>query len=385
MPDSFAQPPSRPIHVMHVVRRGFAGGGMENGIINVANRLPLDRFKISICALDSEETFSKAIKRSDSEFHLLPKNGSGIDWSLVTRLSKLFKERKVDVVHSHNWGTFIYSVLGAKLAHVPIIHGEHGKNPDEMGRESSVRRFTKSQLGRRLDLLTTVSQTLADEWAKEYRVPAEKIQWIPNGVDSVRFSPETDKTQFRVNLGLPGSASVVGTVGRMDSLKNVEVLIAAFAQLAAKIPEAYLLLVGTGPSESTLRKQAEESGFADRIKFLGHRSDTPDVFAAMDVFVLPSKFEGMSNVLLEAMASGLAVVCADLPAHREVFVPDVEGILVSPCEAQNLSNALAKLVVQPEQRARLGAAARARILKDFDLMRMTRAYERAYLGALRSN
>jgi len=369
---------------MHVVRRGFAGGGMENGIINVANRLPVDRFKVSLCALDSEETFSKAIKRSDSEFHLLPKKGSGIDWSLVTKLSKLFKDRNVDVVHSHNWGTFIYSVLGAKLAGMRIIHGEHGKNPDEMGKESSVRRFTKSQLGRRLNLLTTVSQTIANEWASEYGIPREKIQWIPNGVDSDRFGPKTDKAQLRVGLGLPPTASVLGTVGRLDSLKNVEVLIDAFASIAAKLPTAYLILAGTGPSEPSLRKLAADSGFAERIKFLGHRSDTPEIFAAMDTFVLPSRFEGMSNVLLEAMASGLAVVCADLPAHREVFMPDKEGMLVSPCDAATLANTLAQLLAQPEQRARLGAAARERILKDFDLMRMAQAYEHSYLSALRN-
>src|SRR5215510_8756746 len=113
---------ARPIHILHIVRKGFAGGGMETGIVNVANGLPAERFRVSVCALDVSETFSHRIRRPNSEFYLLPKTGRGIDWRLFWRLTRLLRRAHVDVVHSHNWGTFLYSVLAAKLARVPIVH-----------------------------------------------------------------------------------------------------------------------------------------------------------------------------------------------------------------------------------------------------------------------
>src|SRR4051794_34375174 len=121
----------RRIHVLHVVRRGFAGGGMENGIVNVANRLGRDRYKISLCALDSSETFSQNIRRDDSQFYLLPLKKTGVDWGLIRRLANVIRRSKADLVHSHNWGTFFYAVTAAKHAGVAILHGEHGKNPGE--------------------------------------------------------------------------------------------------------------------------------------------------------------------------------------------------------------------------------------------------------------
>src|SRR4051812_24603928 len=169
------QGPQTKMHAMHVVRKGQATGGMENGIVNVANRLPSD-FKVSVCALDSEETFSSRITRPDSEYHLIPKRGRGIDWRLIRKLARLFRASKVDVVHSHNWGTFIYAVLAAKMARVPIIHGEHGKNPEEMGKEPRAKRMTKSSLGKRVDVLATVSNSIAKEW-EAYGVPRSKIRW----------------------------------------------------------------------------------------------------------------------------------------------------------------------------------------------------------------
>jgi sugar transferase (PEP-CTERM/EpsH1 system associated) len=367
------------VHVLHVVRHGLAAGGMENGIINVANALPADRFRVSVCALDSRQTFSERIRRSDAEYFLLPKVGGGIHWKLVWRLSRLLRRSGIDVVHSHNWGSFLYAVLAAKLAGVPVIHGEHGKNAGELDERNRPKRWTKSQLGRRVDRLVTVSRAIADEWAG-YGVPEEKILWIPNGVDVERFRPRDDKRLHRRNFGLPEDGLLLGTVSRLDPIKNYEVLLAAFARLAQEFPGCHLAFLGDGPSEQTLRAQAHSLGLADRIYWLGRRPDPENFLPALDVFALPSKSEGMSNVVLEAMASGLPVVAADLPAHREVFEPDREGILVSPCTADALAQSLAGLMKNPEQRQALGRAARHKVLARFNLTRMISDYERLYAG-----
>jgi sugar transferase (PEP-CTERM/EpsH1 system associated) len=378
-----AMPSAKSIHIMHVVRRGFADGGMENGIVNVTNRLP-DNYRVSICALDSQETFSSRITRPDSEFHLLPKLGSGIDWALVRRLAKLFRSSKTDLVHSHNWGTFLYAVLAAKLAGVRIIHGEHGKNEGEIDSESAVKYWAKSILGRRVDRLVTVSQVLASEWAS-YGVPASKIQWIPNGVDTERFRPRADQIDCRRKFGLPEDGRIIGSVGRLDALKNYEVLVAAFARLAPNFPDMHLALLGKGPAEQNLRNVAEQLGVSKKVYFLGHRHDPENFLAALNIFALPSKFEGMSNVVLEAMASGLPVVCADLPCHHEVFEAEKEGVLVTPCTAGTMAEALANLCDIAERRQYLSVAARKKVLAKFSIVEMVSEYERIYTQSVETS
>jgi sugar transferase (PEP-CTERM/EpsH1 system associated) len=361
---------------MHVVRKGFAGGGMEGGIINVTNGLTAGRFQVSICALDSRETFSERVRRPDFACYLLPKK-DGVEWWHIWRLARLFRRTRVDVVHSHNWGTFLYSVLAAKFAGVPIIHGEHGKNLNELNEINLPKSCAKRLLGRRVNRLVTVSQTIASEWA-DYGVPPDKIEWIPNGVDVERFQPRPEKQALRHAFGLPEHGLLIGSVGRFDPIKNYEVLVEAFARLAPRFPEIGLAFLGEGPCEANLRSLADTLAVKDRIFWLGRRPDPEDFLPALDIFVLPSVSEGMSNVVLETMASGLPVVCADLPGHREVFTPGSEGVVVFPCDAQTLGDALAGLLENAERRLELGMAARRRVLARFNLRHMISDYERLY-------
>jgi len=376
-----SKPNHRPFHILHVVRKGQATGGMENGVVNVTNGLPASQYRVSICALDAAETFSERIRRGDSQYFLLPKRGRGIDWALVRRLARLFREAEIDLVHSHNWGTFLYSVLAAKLTGVPIIHGEHGKNVNEVNGESAVKRWTKSLLGRRVDRIVSVSQTLAEEW-RGYGVPQEKIEWIPNGVDVARFrvrqDKDEDKTECRKKFSLPESGLLVGSIGRLDELKQYGILLDAFGGLASRFPSAHLALLGEGPKKENLIRQAASLGIADKVSFLGHRSNPEDFLAALDIFALPSRFEGMSNVVLEAMATGLPVVCGYLPCHLEVFEPEREGILVNPCTGGAFVETLARLFSDPQRRKELGTAARQKTVERFSLERMIADYERLY-------
>ena len=365
------------LHVMHVVRSGRAEGGMENGVVNVANRLPADRYKISICALDSAETFSTRIQRPDSEFHLVPKQGSGIDWGLIRRLARVFKNSRTDLVHSHNWGTFLYAVLAAKLAGLPIVHGEHGKNANEMEGDTRTKYWAKKLLTRYVDRVVTVSQEIAKEWTA-YGLPPDRIQWIPNGVDTQRFHPRADKIEARRKFGLPESGLLIGSIGRQDPLKAYDVLLDAFGKIASRHPDTSLALLGRGPCHDSLVQQAEVLRLKQRIFLLGHHPDPEDFLAGLDVFVLPSRTEGMSNVVLEAMASGLPVVCADLPCHHEVFTPGEEGMVVSPITADSFADVLRVLLQDEQHRWNLGRAARAKAAGRFALDRMISDYDRLY-------
>lgn len=369
-----------PIRILHVVRAGQADGGMENGLVNLANRLD-GRFVVSICALDAEESFSKKIQRTESAFFCLPPRAGGIDWRLVPRLVSLIRRERIDIVHSHNWGTFLYAVVAGRMARAAVIHGEHGKNFAELAEEGRSKRLAKKWLGARADLILSVCEDIRKEWLARYGLEARHIRTIVNGVDSAHFRPAPSNDAKRA-LGLPPDSFVAGTVGRLDPIKNQAALIGAIALLARDLPHVHAVLIGGGPLEHELRRQVESLALGERVHFAGVRRDVEAVLPALDVFVLPSISEGMSNVLLEAMSCGIPPVCADLPSHREIVTPGVDAVLLDPCDAPTLADALRELERNPGKRARLGAAARTTVVERFTIDRMVREYQDTYLEVL---
>lgn len=372
-----------PTHLLHIVRVGYAGGGMERGIINVTNRLP-EGFRVSLCALSPEETFSQLITRPGTQYFTLPpQKSSGIDWGLVPRLAKLFRDQKVDLVHSHGWGTFLYSVLAARLARTPIIHGEHGKNYFELGKQNRARSWAQRLLGRRVDRLVTVSEDLRREWVGQFHIPEAKAVWIPNGVDVARFQPKPeDRAAARRHFGLPESAFLVGSVGRLDPIKNYRLLMDAAKIVLATQANAAFTILGEGPCEQDLRRQVAELGIADRVHLLGWRQESPRFLQALDVFVLPSISEGMSNSLIEAMASGLPTVCPALDTHREVVTPGVDGILMEDFTKDSLAEVLLNLLRDDSARLRLAHEARETACRRFALERMVERHVQLYREVL---
>ena len=194
----------------------------------------------------------------------------------------------------------------------------------------------------------------------------------------VDFTLAMTLVNFAKNSDLPESAFLVGSIGRLDELKNYDVLIAALGQLKDSLPEVHLAVLGDGPRKERLKALAEELGVAERVHLLGFRNRPESFLAALDVFALPSKYEGMSNVVLEAMSSGLPIVCADLPSHREVFSPGIEGEIVSPSTAELWAQKLGELYRESERRRALGLAARAKIIERFSIENMVRDYDRLY-------
>lgn len=366
-----------PIRILHVVRAGRAEGGMENGIVNLAKRMD-QRFALSVCALDCEETFSSRIDRPGSRFFCLAPKPQGTDWSLIPRLASLIRRERIDIVHSHNWGTFLYSVLAGRFAGVAVIHGEHGKNITELSAEGRAKRLAKKWLGRRADLILSVCEDIRSEWIARYAIDEGRIRTIRNGVDAERFVP-APPDQARISLGLPRDAYVVGTAGRLDPIKNYPALIGAVARLAKELPALHAVFIGGGPKETELRRQTADLSLDGRVHFAGLRRDVHQLLPAFDVFVLPSFSEGMSNVLLESMSCGAPPICADLASHREIVTPGHDSVLLQPCDEATLAEAIRDLHRNPDRRCRFAGNARRTILDRFTLERMVRAYEDTYV------
>jgi sugar transferase (PEP-CTERM/EpsH1 system associated) len=222
-----------------------------------------------------------------------------------------------------------------------------------------------------------VSDDLRRWLVEEVRVLPSKVTTIHNGVSLARFG-QAGRLESRVRLGLPAEAPIIGTVGRLDPVKDQAGLIRAFATVRATHPEVLLVIAGDGPCRSDLQQVARTLGQADRVRLLGIRDDIPAVMAALDIFALPSLGEGISNTVLEAMATGLPVIATRVGGNSELVEDGVSGVLVSCQDHGALATAMVAYVRDSELRRRHGGAGRERATRHFSLERMVQTYSDLY-------
>jgi glycosyltransferase involved in cell wall biosynthesis len=197
---------------------------------------------------------------------------------------------------------------------------------------------------------------------------------VHNGVDLSRFPPfALDRTAARAALGLPPARRLVAQVGRLAPQKDYPTYLRAATNLAMRYVDVDFLVIGDGPDGESLRRLAAELGIAERVHWLGLRHDVPAVLAGVDVLVLASRYEGLPNVVIEAMAAGAAVVATDVGGCRELVTPEREGILVSPGRPDAIADAVGSLLGSEERRAAMVRAARVRVERDFSVDAMVRA------------
>jgi sugar transferase (PEP-CTERM/EpsH1 system associated) len=304
----------------------------------------------------------------------------GIDIGAIVRLAALLRRLRPSVVHSRNWGAFD-GVLAARVAGVrSVVHGEHGREAaDPEGRDprrNRLRRIFAPLVSR----FVTVSFDLRQWLLTTVRLPDAKLVTIHNGVDVGRFVAG-DRGPGRRALRLPAHAVVVGAVGRLDPVKDHAGLLQAFSILRTDQPSAELVIVGDGPGRADLDRQIHELGLTGHVHLLGMRQDIPLLLRGFDVFALPSLAEGISNTVLEAMASGLPVVATRVGGNPELVEHGATGALVPPANPLVLAAALRCYVEDGTLRESHGAAARRRVIEHFTLERMAQAYRHLY-GAL---
>jgi glycosyltransferase involved in cell wall biosynthesis len=267
-------------------------------------------------------------------------------------------------------------IVGAKLAAVPIIiHGEHGT----MQTESKLHIHVQRWFWCRADQILSVSEVLRDNLHQTFAFPKERIRVVANGVDLSRFDLSRNGVDYKARLGLPPEALVFGAVGRLVPVKAYPILLKAAKLVFREIPPAHLVIAGDGPLRNELVQMARDYNMMDRVHFLGARKDVQEILRALDVYVLCSESEGMSNTILEAMASGRPVVATAVGGNPELVVDGETGLLVSPNHPHRLATAIMKLLREPACRRRLGQGSRRRVEEKFNLEDMVRNYAEVYL------
>lgn len=378
MPKSTRKSPlARPIRVVHVVDQ-LALAGMEYGVIKLVNRLDPERVRSMIICLRHQTEDARQLLASTISVFELQKN-PGRNWRLIGRLAALFRRERVDIVHSHNWSTFLYSVLAARFAGVAIVvHGEHGKDDTIVDR----RRLLVSRfLARGVRRVCAVSGDLTEEVIRDWRLPRERVARIPNGVDLEAFDRQYPLDGLREELGLAGASRVVMNTGGFRAIKDHQTLLGAFARVHRNDPMARLLLVGAGgvgEPRAGLDRLAAELGIADAVQFAGVRRDVPRLLQICDVYVNSSRFEGMSNTILEAMAARKPVVATAVGGNPELVEHSVSGFLVPAGQEEPMAARLEELLADASLRSRMGAAGRARIEAVHSMTGMVRAYSELY-------
>lgn len=369
---------TRPL-IAHVVYR-FDIGGLENGVVNLLNGLPEDRFRHAVVSLTDVTDFRHRVRRSDVEFFEMHKP-PGHAVKVFPGLLRVFRKLKPTIVHTRNLAA-LEAILPAWLVHVPVrIHGEHGRDVGDLDGSNRRYRVVRRMYRPFVTQYVAVSEELEGYLVDGIGVSARIVDRIVNGVDTAAFRPAASR------MSLPGSPFteqnlwICGTVGRLQSVKNQTLLARAFVRALAMRPDLRktlrLVIVGEGP----LRAEIEHvlvAGNAHELAWLpGTRSDVADVLRTLDVFVLPSRAEGVSNTILEAMASGLPVIATAVGGNSELLARDT-GILVPPDNVEALATMLVTYATDREVARCAGRAGRLRAERVFGLDSMIGRYASLY-------
>ncbi|WAC72465.1 TIGR03088 family PEP-CTERM/XrtA system glycosyltransferase [Roseateles sp. SL47] len=375
----------RPL-VLHVMYR-FDTGGLENGVVNLINHMPADRYRHAILALTEVTDFRRRLQRDDVDFFALNKPPGQGFW-LYPQLYRLFRTLQPAVVHSRNLAALEVQ-LPAWLARVPVrIHGEHGRDVGDLdGRNRTyqrVRRFYRPFVSHYIAL----SRDLGDYLTGPIGVPEARVSQFVNGVDTERFRAglvDGVPRQAQPINGCPFDPArhwIIGTVGRMQAVKDQLMLTRAFILMVHAAQDLRdrlrLVMVGDGPLRAECQALLDEAGMSDLAWLPGERSDVPAVMRGLHVFALPSLAEGISNTILEAMASGLAVVATEVGGNADLVTPQISGLLVAAGDPQPMATALLRLARSPAQAAAMGDAGRHRVERDFSMRAMVARYQGLY-------
>lgn len=365
--------------IAHVIYK-LDFGGLENGLVNLINRMPSDRFKHAIICLTDYTDFSRKLKTKVQLFSLHKKEGKDI--GLYFKLFKLFKKLKPDIVHTRNLAA-LEALLPAFLAGVKgRIHGEHGRDVHDLDGSSVKYRLLRRLFCPIVDKYIPLSDELEHYLLAKIYVSPRKIVHICNGVDLEKFYPSDSKDSVLPENFLGPDIIIIGTIGRMESVKDQETLARAFIEVISKSPDMRqrlrLVMIGDGSLRGHVKAILDNAGCAEIAWLPGARNDIPEVLRTIDIFVLPSRAEGISNTILEAMATGVPVVATDVGGNSELVDDGVTGFLVSRESPKEMANALVRYINEPALRVQHAKNAREHSEQEFSIDKMVGKYINVY-------
>ena len=347
--------------------------GAEKQMVLLAAGLPRDRFRVEVAALTRLGPLESELRHAGIPVTLIGKKLKADPFALL-RLARLMKDRKFDVVQTWIFAANTYGRIAARRAGVPVVVVSEMAVDLWKGRSQlAVDRY----LTRWTDVVVGNSRAVAAFYRDKAGVPESKLAVIPSGIGDDE-PPAVDRAEVRRALGIAVDAPVVLFVGRLAAQKAVDDLLSALDVLQHVRPDLRALIAGDGPLRERLEEHAAAVGLRPSVKFLGHREDVPQLLAASDLLVLPSLYEGLPNVVLEAMRFRKPVVATAAPGTTEVVADGVTGLLVPMRNPVELARAIRRVIEEPGLAQRLGEAGRARVESEFRAATMIERFAELY-------
>ena len=367
------------IRVLEAIRQGKVGGG-ESHILSLVEHMDTSRFEPVVLSFTHGKMMD-TLERMGINHHVIPSERA-FDLSTWNAVRRLLVREKIDLVHVHGTRANTNIYWAARMLGLPIIYTVHGWSfhDDQPWWIKRARIFVEKWITRAVN--RTISVSSSNQATGARAIPRFESVVIPNGVNLSLFDSGRVLRDVRREWGLGPDSCVLGFVGRMTAQKDPLALVNVFPEVLRANPRAVLVYVGEGELRDSVRARVAALGLESRVVFEKFRSDVPDVLHAIDIFCLPSLWEGLPIGLMEAMAMRCAVVATSVDGSRELVIDGVNGLMVPPSDPAALSSALCRLVSDRALRTSLGDAARATIAAGFDVSNMTRQIESLYLETI---
>ncbi len=365
------------IRVLHIVN-AFSAGGMENGVANLSQWISRSSVEMDVCSLTWVDKFRSRLHPAVNLNAL--GRGNGVNCSIWSKIMKVIKAGRYQVIHTHNWAGLIYGVPAAFLCRVPVIHGEHS---ELVHWEKRPRRlFMRKILYRFCRMVHVISEDQKRQLQTHNLNTGKELLCLPNGTDTVKFHPG-NKVVARAVLELPSEGFFVGIVGRLVPTKRHQLLLKAFEQVGKQVTDMHLLLAGSGGAlEAEIRQQCADHPLRERVHWLGGRDDMPTVYQSLDLLALPSDNEGMPNVALEAMASGVPVLANQVCGIEQIINDGKDGRVAAMDRPEGLAELLKEMHSDATKLQDMSIGARQRIVDHFSMHSMSSRYEAVYRAAV---
>jgi glycosyltransferase involved in cell wall biosynthesis len=349
-------------------------GGTEQQILELCRHMDRSRFEPLVCCFrhgaKAREIESLGVRVIHEPKHLKADPG------LVVRLARTMRRERIDLVQTYLWTANTWARLAARMAGIEYVLASE-RNVDIW--EEAYKRVVGRWLARSTDRIIANSEAVRRYLLERGRLPADKVVTVYNGVNFDRFRTQCDPSIRRAEIGLPETAVLAGVIARVEPAKDHTTLLRALALISQRLPQLHLVIVGGGSEVERLKASAHELGVADHVYFTGPRTDAVEWLQSVDISVLSSVKEGLSNTVLESMAAGRAMVATDVGGNAEVIIDGETGFLVPPRDPAALAEALSKLAGSPETMARFGRSGRKRVHTVFSVNRMVTRTESVYL------
>ncbi|HOW35596.1 MAG TPA: glycosyltransferase family 4 protein [Candidatus Omnitrophota bacterium] len=355
-----------PVKILHLHTRAIVGGSSTNVVLTLKG-LPKERFSAELAcgSREAQDAFIDSLKEGDIKFHFIPHLINRInpvyDCLALFEMICLIKNRQYAIVHTHNSKAGILGRLAAKLCKVPvIIHTIHSCEFNYSGVGPLAKRFfifLERWAAHWTDYFIAISPHIKSEFIRYRIAPSDKISVILSGIEIEKFRISVDRDEKRKELGIGPDRFIVGAVARMEEGKGYEYLLQAAAQILRERKDIVFLLIGDGPLKRKLEQKVKNDNIQSNVLFAGLRLDVPELLKIMDVFCLPSLYEGMGRVILEAQAAGKAVVAMEAGGIADIVNKNKTAILLMPKDVSALEGVILRLVQDHALRGQMGQEA----------------------------